>query len=74
MQVLDARDAQGSRNAEAEEVIKALGKPLVFVLTKVDLVPEAEVGAIRNKLNKDFPTLSFRAGDESFLTKLKKAF
>lgn len=40
VQVLDARDAIGSRNEEAEEVVKALEKKLVFVLTKVDLVPE----------------------------------
>jgi len=72
--VLDARDAEGSRNEEAEQIIKELGKSLVFVLTKTDLVPEAEVGVIRNRLNKSFPTVTFRNNDTQFLGKLKKAF
>ena len=52
----------------------ALEKKLVFVLTKCDMVPEDEVGVLRNKLSKVCPTLTFRQQDESFLQKLKKAF
>ena len=43
------------------------------MLTKVDLVPADEVGAIKNRLSKVATTLTFREGDESFLNKLKKA-
>lgn len=37
-------------------------------------MPEAEVGVIRNRLNKSFPTVTFRNNDTQFLGKLKKAF
>lgn len=72
--MLDARDAEGSRNPEVEAIIAKLEKKLVFVLTKVDLVPEGEIGIIRNKLSKVAPTLAFRPQDDQFVAKLKKAF
>ena len=40
VQVLDARDPQGSRCVELEEQIKEGSKKLIFLLNKIDLVPE----------------------------------
>lgn len=44
------------------------------MLTKLDLVNESEAGVVRNKLSKVAPTVAYRKGDDSFLSKLKKAF
>jgi len=37
---LDARDPEGSRCVELEEQIKEGSKKLIFLLNKIDLVPE----------------------------------
>lgn len=41
IQVIDARDPISGRCKEIEEVVKENGKKIVFVLNKVDLVPNA---------------------------------
>ena len=43
--VLDARDPDGTRTDEIEEIIKETGKKVVYVLNKVDLVPEDNANA-----------------------------
>lgn len=43
VQVLDARDPEGSRCIELEDQIKEGSKKLIFLLNKIDLVPEEAV-------------------------------
>ena len=40
---MDARDPEGSRCTELEEQIKEGSKKLIFILNKIDLVPEEVV-------------------------------
>lgn len=42
IQVLDARDPESGRCADIEEQVKENGKKIIFILNKVDLVPNAE--------------------------------
>tara|TARA_B110001450_G_C17489068_1_gene427510 strand:+ start:193 stop:441 length:249 start_codon:yes stop_codon:yes gene_type:complete len=45
IQVLDARDPEGGRSLEIEEQAKEKGKKMIFILNKVDLVPEENAKA-----------------------------
>lgn len=42
---MDARDPEGGRSLEVEEHAKENGKKIIFVLNKVDLVPEENAKA-----------------------------
>ena len=43
VQVMDARDPEGSRCIELEDQIKESSKKLIFLLYKIDLMPEKAV-------------------------------
>ena len=45
VQVLDARDPEGTRSADLEELAKEKGIKLVYVLNKADMVPEDNLAA-----------------------------
>lgn len=45
VQVLDARDPEGTRVAEIEEKVKQDGKKIIYLLNKKDLVPDVNVVA-----------------------------
>jgi nuclear GTP-binding protein len=45
VQVLDGRDPEGTRCQQVEELVKEEGKKLIFVINKVDLVPEENLKA-----------------------------
>lgn len=48
--LLDARLVQETRNREIEEKVRSLGKPLIYVLTKCDLVSKEEASGWKKKL------------------------
>ncbi|KAH9921535.1 P-loop containing nucleoside triphosphate hydrolase protein [Epithele typhae] len=61
VEVLDARDPAAARSEYLEGVVKAAGKHLVLVLSKVDACPREAVEAWAAFLRKEHPTLLFRA-------------
>lgn len=63
VQVLDARDPMGTRSKHIEEYMKKEKgfKQLVFVLNKVDLVPNWATAKWVSLLSKEYPTLAFHA-------------
>lgn len=50
LMVLDARMPDQTRNTEIEEKVRAAGKPLIYVLTKCDLVPKHAVEKTKKQL------------------------
>lgn len=70
--VLDARDPQGCRVPELEEMIKSSGgkKRLVLVLNKIDLVPKDVVLKWLLHLRKEYPTIAFKASTQQQRTGL----
>jgi hypothetical protein len=63
VQVLDARDPQGTRSSVVERHLreKSPGKHLVFVLNKCDLIPTWATARWIGLLGKTAPTLAFHA-------------
>nr|XP_033782118.1 guanine nucleotide-binding protein-like 3 isoform X2 [Geotrypetes seraphini] len=63
LEVLDARDPQGSRCPQVEQaVLQSEGnKKLLFVLNKIDLVPKSIVGKWLKFFGKEIPTVAFKA-------------
>ncbi|KAF7298244.1 Proteophosphoglycan ppg4 [Mycena chlorophos] len=62
--VLDARDPEGCRSRLVEEEVRrreSEGKKLIFVLNKVDLIPNANAQQWLKYLRHSTPTLPFRA-------------
>ncbi|KAJ7188338.1 P-loop containing nucleoside triphosphate hydrolase protein [Mycena filopes] len=62
--VLDARDPEGCRSRLVEEEVRrreSEGKKLVFVLNKVDLIPNANAQQWLKHLRHSTPTLPFRS-------------
>lgn len=63
IQVLDARDPDGTRSKFLETHIKTNcpQKHLIFILNKVDLVPNYITKHHVKEISKDYPTLAFHA-------------
>lgn len=63
VQVLDVRDPNGTRCAHLEEHLKknCPNKHLVFVLNKVDLVPPSISKRWMKYLQKEYPTVAYKA-------------
>ncbi|KAF2739981.1 hypothetical protein EJ04DRAFT_456574 [Polyplosphaeria fusca] len=62
--VLDARDPQGTRSKEVEQMVMAAdkgSKRLIFVLNKIDLIPPPVLKSWLSHLRRSFPTLPLRA-------------
>ncbi|XP_061840882.1 guanine nucleotide-binding protein-like 3 [Nerophis lumbriciformis] len=72
IEVLDARDPLGCRCPQLEEAVlqRAGNKKLFLVLTKIDLVPKANVERWIERLQQEFPVVAFKA---SVLAPAKKA-
>lgn len=49
--LLDARMVKETRNREIEDKVRKMGKPLIYVITKSDLVPRAELLKWKKRLN-----------------------
>jgi len=63
LQIIDARDPMGTRCKHLEEHIKknCPQKHLVLVLNKVDLIPPSVTKKWIKILQKEFPTIAYRA-------------
>lgn len=63
LQVLDARDPNGTRSSYLEKFLKTekAHKHLIFILNKVDLVPTWVTQQWLRLLNKEYPTIAFHA-------------
>ncbi|XP_004464493.1 guanine nucleotide-binding protein-like 3 [Dasypus novemcinctus] len=77
LEVLDARDPLGCRCPQVEEAIVQSGqKKLVLVLNKSDLVPKENLESWLSYLEKELPTVVFRAStnvkDKGKIIKVKK--
>ncbi|XP_008407513.1 guanine nucleotide-binding protein-like 3 [Poecilia reticulata] len=77
IEVLDARDPLGCRCPQLEEAVLLGGKKkLLFVLTKIDLVPKENVEKWIECLQREFPVVAFKAStqmrDKTVKTKRKR--
>jgi len=63
VQVLDARDPQGTRSAALEEHLKKNHphKHLMFLINKADLIPVWALKKWVQHLSKEFPTIAYKA-------------
>jgi nuclear GTP-binding protein len=62
--VLDARDPEGTRSKEVEQMVMAAdkgSKRMIFILNKIDLVPPPVLRSWLVHLRRSFPTLPLRA-------------
>ncbi|WWC87786.1 uncharacterized protein L201_002678 [Kwoniella dendrophila CBS 6074] len=68
IQVLDARDPDGTRSRWVEEEVRkrdAQGKKLLAVVNKIDLVPRANLEAWLKHLKHSFPTMPFKSSTQN---------
>lgn len=74
--VLDARDPESTRSKKIEEsILQHQGKRLIFLLNKIDLVPDEVVKQWVNFLGSSFPTIPIKgasgtSGGKSFNKKM----
>lgn len=61
LEILDARDPEGTRNYKLERMIKAKGKVLVLVINKVDLVEKERAEEMKKSMKKEYPTVFLSA-------------
>lgn len=64
LEVLDVRDPLGCRAYAIEEEAMRLGKRIVLILNKIDLVPRSNALAWLQYLRHEFPTLPFKASTQ----------
>lgn len=64
IQVLDARDPMGCRNAEVEQETLKQGKKVLLVLNKIDLVPPQNARMWQKYLRQEFPCVLFKANQQ----------
>lgn len=66
LEIVDARDPWGTRSREVEKIADSLGKPLIIVVNKADLVPkevvERWVRLLRKERNTIFISAAKRLG------------
>ena len=72
-EVVDARDPMATRTRELERLASRLGKPLVIVINKADLVPREVVERWKRVLSKEYPTIYLSARDRLGTRMLWKA-
>lgn len=61
LEVLDARDPIETRNPTVEGLAKELGKPLILVMNKADLVPMDILKEWKTYLEREYPTVFISA-------------
>ncbi|KAH3665860.1 hypothetical protein OGAPHI_004048 [Ogataea philodendri] len=77
--ILDARDPEATRSRKVEEaVLQNSSKRLIFVVNKVDLIPEDNLKTWLDYLKQSFPTIPLKASSgstnaQSFNRKLTQA-
>jgi len=78
LEVLDARLVELSRNERVEELIKEVGRPMIFVVNKSDLVSKEKISEQVNKLKKEgvvvFVSTKKKGGSKPLLYNIKKVF
>ncbi|XP_078470601.1 guanine nucleotide-binding protein-like 3 isoform X1 [Lampetra planeri] len=62
--VLDARDPLGCRCPQLEQTVLEAGKPLVFLLNKIDLVPKDSAEKWLGFLGREHPTVLFKCSTQ----------
>ncbi|PWN40862.1 P-loop containing nucleoside triphosphate hydrolase protein [Ceraceosorus guamensis] len=72
IQVLDARDPLGCRSQSTERLALSLGKRIILVLNKIDLIPLSHVQGWLRYLRHDYPTLAFKGSTQVQRTKLSQ--
>ncbi|KAI5449442.1 nuclear GTP-binding protein nug1 [Naganishia albida] len=76
IQVLDARDPQGTRSRWVEDEVRkreADGKRLIGIVNKIDLVPRSNLEAWLKHLRLSFPVLPFKSSTQSQRSNLSQA-
>ena len=61
MEVVDARDPLSTRSPELERLVERLGKKLVIVINKADLVPREVLDQWKLVLSREYPTIYLSA-------------
>ncbi len=72
-EVVDARDPMATRTREVERLAESLGKPLVIVINKADLVPREVMERWRKVLSREYLTIYLSARDRLGTRMLWKA-
>jgi len=70
LEVIDARDPVETRNRRLEDLVNRLGKSLMMVINKSDLVPMEVLKEWRRFLERDYPTVFISARDRLGTRKL----
>ena len=70
LEVIDARDPVETRNRRLEDIVNRLGKSLMMVINKADLVPMEVLKEWRRFLERDYPTVFISARDRLGTRKL----
>lgn len=65
VEVIDARDPLGSRDAEVEQAVRDRGKKLILLLNKIDLVSRDNWTGWTKYLRETCPTIPFKASTQS---------
>ena len=73
LQVLDARDPQGCRSPQIEDLVRSKGKKMILVLNKTDLVPESAIRGWVRALKREYPTVPFAANTSKDKVVLRRA-
>ena len=66
LEVLDARDPMGYRVKGLEQSLLEMGKKVVIVLNKADLVPKSVVEGWIKVIQREYPCLAFKAQGSSY--------
>lgn len=78
LEILDARLVELSRNEEVERLIEQVGRPVIFVINKSDLVPAEKIRQEADKLREKgevvFISTKIRSHGNFLLSKIKKVF
>ena len=70
LEVVDSRDPYGTRSKELEKIAKDLGKPLVIVINKADLVPKEVMDKWKRVLSREYETIYISARERLGTRKL----
>jgi ribosome biogenesis GTPase A len=76
LEVIDARDPVETRNRRLEDLVNRLGKSLMMVINKADLVPMEVLKEWRRFLERDYPTVFIsargRLGTRKLIVNIKR--
>ncbi|RLE56628.1 MAG: GTP-binding protein [Thermoprotei archaeon] len=73
LEVVDARDPEVTRCREVENTVRRLGKQLIIVINKADLIPRDVVEKWKEYLSQEHPTVYISAKERKGTRKLRIA-